>query len=358
MMRLGLVVNPIAGLGGPVALKGTDEVADEARRRGARPVAGPRGIEFLEALRGEHELYTAGAPMGEDAAEAAALSAVVPYAPGAPTTAHDTREAARALGAAGVGLLVFVGGDGTARDVLAAVGTDVPVLGVPAGVKMMSAVFAASPRHAARIVDDFPAHGRVEEREVLDADEADVRAGRLELRHHGFLLAPVHEDVQACKDDAPSAEASRRDVVAAVHEIQRPGVTYILGPGTTMLEVKRSFGLDGTLLGFDAVEDGRPVGRDLDEEGLLRIASGADARAILTPVGGHGFLLGRGNTQFSARVLRALGPARMVVVATPEKLVRLAELRIDLSGVSDLGLPSHLRVMIAPGREKMMRLRL
>ena len=196
LRRLGLIVNPWAGIGGPVGLKGSDgaHTVDRARRLGAKPVSPGRAVQMLQALGSPDgvELITYPAEMGRDEALAAGLEhSVVGSIEAGATTAVDTIRAAGDLEEAGVDLLAFVGGDGTARDVLQAVGTDVAVIGVPAGVKMHSSVFAVNPRRAAEVITAY-LDGQTGTRpgEVMDIDEDLVRAGRLSAELYGYLRVP------------------------------------------------------------------------------------------------------------------------------------------------------------------------
>ena len=154
--RLGVIVNPVAGIGGPVALKGSDgsDTLERARRLGAKPGSPGRAVQMLRGLAsyGEVEVFTYPGEMGRDEAVAAGVEhSVIGRIETEFTSAIDTIRAARDLDEAGVELLAFVGGDGTARDVLEAVGADLPTIGVPAGVKMHSSVFAVNPRRAAEV---------------------------------------------------------------------------------------------------------------------------------------------------------------------------------------------------------------
>lgn len=357
--RLGLLVNPVAGLGGAVGLKGTDDKVEEAVRLGAKPRAHPRAVQFLRALRGDATVLTAGGPMGEDACEAADLSALVVYAPGEPTTAQDTRDAAKALAEAGVDVLVFVGGDGTAADVAAGLGAaEVPALGIPAGVKMYSACFADTPEAAAQVVETFD---KTETHEVLDIDEDAFRNGELRVALKGALRVPAHARVQAGKSAGDDDEVEAESLGRAVAERLEAGHAYVLGAGGTMLEVKKALGIDGTLLGLDVVwldEESKPhlVKKDASERDLLDLPMGVEL--VLSPIGAQGFFLGRGNLPLTPAVLSRLAiPDDILVVATPWKLLNTPALKVD-TGDADLDarFPRFLPVVTGYGQTKLMRL--
>lgn len=367
--RVGLVVNPIAGMGARVGLKGTDAVVDEARRRGARPVAHERALAFLRALRSEPEWVTAAGAMGEDALAEAGQSAMVVHAPASEaTSAEDTREAVAAVAASGVDVLVFVGGDGTAADVAAglerltreaapggAAGAPdrLPVLGVPSGSKMYSPVFAETPLAVARVLDDGFDDARPTD--VLDIDEDAFRRGELRVALKGRLFVPAHRVVQAGKLAGADDEVEQATLARAVADSFESGVTYVLGAGSTMEEVKRAVGVDGTLLGIDAVRDGRLVARDAAEADLLALPE--PLVIVVSPIGHQGFFLGRGNLPISPAVVRkAGGPANVIVVATPSKLVDTPALKTDSGDAGlDAEFPRFLRVVTGFNQTKLVR---
>ena len=356
--RIGLVVNPIAGLGGAVGLKGTDGKAEVALKLGARQRAHPRAVAFLRALPDHVTVVTAAGPMGEDACAEADVSALVVYTPGEPTTARDTTAAARALADAGVDLLLFVGGDGTAADVARGLeGTEVPALGVPAGVKMYSSVFADTPDAAASVATSFDA---TEPHEVLDIDEDAFRAGELRVALKGVLRVPAHARVQAGKSAGDDDEVEVETLAQAVAESLEADRTFVLGAGTTMLAVKEALGIRGTLLGLDVVwldaeRKAHLLVRDAKERDLLDVA--ADLQVVVSPIGAQGFFLGRGNLPLTPAVLSRLAlPEDVRVVATPWKLLHTPALKVDTGDPSlDRRFPAYIRVVTGHGQTKLMR---
>ena len=259
-----------------------------------------------------------------------------------------------------VELILFAGGDGTGRDIVETVGTRVPILGIPTGVKMHSAIFATSPEAAGDLTAAHlcgPAGRRLREAEVLDVDEEALREGRLSPRLYAVAQVPAdHERVQHAK---AASRFARTDLEALCRQIagELDGLT-ILGPGTTTQRILGHLGLEGTLLGVDAVDGRALVGADLNEAQLLELVDGRDARLVVAVVGGQGYLFGRGNQQLSPAVIRKVGLENIVVVAALEKLVALdpPTLRIDTGDPElDAELSGHRSVRIAPNRTLVLR---
>lgn len=353
-MRIGFVVNPIAGMGGRVGLKGTDGMVEEARARGAEPRAPERAVEALEALSShgtDIDLFVFGGCMGAAEARSVGFDPTVIGEPAASeTTAGDTRTAVRGFVDAGVDVILFVGGDGTAVDVaeaLDAVGAAVPVLGVPAGVKVYSSVFAVTPAAAGRITATFD---RVEEREVADLDEAAYRDGEVRTELQALLRVPVAEEIQSSKQVASGTVAG---VAAAVAAEVDPGVTYVLGPGSTVGAIKTELGFDGTPLGVDVWRDGEVVVADAAEADILA-ALGEQNVVIVSPIGGQGFVFGRGNDQISPAVIRR---SSVQIVASRRKLDGLGVLRVDTGDAGvDESLRGWHRVRIGRFEHRMMQI--
>ena len=338
MRRVGLVVNPIAGMGGRVGLKGTDNKVEEARRRGADPRSPSRAREALAHLHEQSvdvTLHTYGGEMGEEEAVAAGFDPdIVGHPEGEDTTASDTREAVRRLVEADVDLVLFVGGDGTAVDVaetLDALDADVPILGVPGGVKVYSSVFAVTPRAAGRIAAAFD---RTETREVNDIDEEAYRGGDVRTELQALAEVPVGEEVQSSKQIGGGTVEALAAAVAG--DIRDEDGTYVLGPGSTVDAVKAELGFDGTPLGVDVWRDGAVVAADAAESDILD-ALGDRNVVVVSPIGGQGFVVGRGNDQVSPEVLRR---STMAVIASRQKLDDIGVLRVD---TGDPGLDEELR---------------
>jgi predicted polyphosphate/ATP-dependent NAD kinase len=362
--RLGLIVNPIAGLGGRVGLKGTDgpHTVREALRRGATPVAherADRALARLERYGEQLEVVTAAARMGADVSRAHGFAtAVLDVGDAETTTAADTRAAAAELERRGVDLILFAGGDGTARDVVGSVGRRVPILGIPTGVKMHSGVFATSPEAAGELAASHLLTRTAELRDAEVLDLSDQDDGRVSPRL--FALANVPYDRRRLQHPKAGSRPADTDLDAACRELAREleGLT-VLGPGTTTQRVLTHLGLEGSLLGIDVVEDGRLVGSDLDESHLLSLLDGRAARLVLGVVGGQGYVFGRGNQQLSPAVIRAIGLDRIEIVASLEKLIALDPmlLRVDTGDPAlDRELCGYRRVRVAPGHTVVLEL--
>ncbi len=330
---LGLIINPIAGIGGRVGLKGSDgaDIQRRALEMGAVPLAQERTIEALlrlKPLTTEVELITYPGEMGEDAARKCGFEPTVTGAisPGE-TTPLDTQHAARAMCNMGVVLILFAGGDGTARDVYTAIGDAVPVLGIPAGVKIHSAVYAINPTSAGELAAAYLRGDKIQlrEAEVMDLDEDAYRQGIVSPQLYGYLKIPFQRRlVQARKSPSPLGEVAALSAIATdVIDNMADGVLYIVGPGTTTRPILVQLGLEKTLIGVDVVRDGRLVAADANEAVLLSLAEGHPAKIIVTPIGGQGYLFGRGNQQISPEVIRRVGRGNIIIVSTVEKITAL-----------------------------------
>jgi predicted polyphosphate/ATP-dependent NAD kinase len=263
--------------------------------------------------------------MGEETANLAGVPALqlrLVTKAAAVTTAADTTEAAKMMLAARVDLLLFVGGDGTARDVAQGVGEGLPALGIPAGVKMQSAVFAVSPLAAAESAAAFlrDRSRTVTKREVVDLAEETLQAGRISARLYGYLSVPaVRRWLQSRKVGSTASAGTVEDIARAIVAQMSPDVLYVLGPGTTVQSVATRLGIVKTLMGVDVVASGELVASDVTAVKLENLAK-PNTVIFISPTGGQGFLFGRGNQQISAVVLERVGLKGVVVLCTPEKL--------------------------------------
>ena len=374
-MRIGFVVNPIAGMGGRVGLKGTDRKVAEAIERGAEPRAPDRARRTLARLADQlpdATILTYGDPMGASLVREVGYDPIVVGTPTqdragdadaeadlattTSTSAADTRDAVEAFLDRGVDLILFVGGDGTAGDVAAALeaadeadpdGT--PILGVPAGVKVYSSVFAVSPEDAATIVATFE---RTEQREVMDIDEDAYRGGEVNPELVAVVPVPVAEQLQSAKSlSGGSVDAVAEGVAMDVRA--NPQRTYLFGPGSTVGTVESELGIDGSPLGVDVWRDGELLVADATEQQILDNLTDENV-IVVSPIGGQGFVFGRGNPQLSPAVIRQ---CEVWIVASPTKLDHLGQLRVDTDDPDlDESLRGWWRVRVGKYRTRMMKM--
>lgn len=332
--RLGLVVNPYAGVGGPAANKGSDDLRIQSMARaGELPLtAATRARAFLSALQVpedcEFTLVTVPGLMGGNlAADLGLTMELTGFHPAEQTSALDTQNATQVLAARKVDLLVFVGGDGTARDVCSVIPSHQPALGVPAGVKMHSGVYAINPQMAAELVSLLLRGELVNlaRREVRDIDEEAFRQGIVKSRHFGEMLTPEEgRFVQHVKQGGLEVEELvLLDIAEQLMEEVTEDTLLVVGPGSTTLQVLRNWKFSGgTLLGVDLVCGGGMLAQDVDSKTLaahLRDHQGP-VMLLVTAIGGQGHIIGRGNQQLTPEILRRIGRDNLRVIATKTKL--------------------------------------
>jgi len=356
--KLGFLVNPIAGMGGRVGLKGTDgrEILEKAIALGAQPWAKERARKALKPLlrlKDEIELVTYPTLMGEDIArDCGFVPNVIEADLGNITTEKDTKRAAKAMLEKKVDLLLFAGGDGTARDICSAVGTSLICLGIPAGVKIHSGVFASHPVRAGELASLYLQKSvqRTVEAEVMDVDEEELRREIISARLYGYLRIPhVERFLQRTKAGSTGNEKYNQEAIAAeVVEDMSDEFYYLVGPGTTTGAIMQRLGLDHSLLGLDIVWKDNLLDKDLNETQILEKIRGKPTKLILTPIGGQGFLLGRGNQQISPEVIKQIGKDNIIVIATKQKIHSLngRSLLVDTGDSAlDQTLSCHYRII-------------
>jgi predicted polyphosphate/ATP-dependent NAD kinase len=339
LKRIGLIVNPYAGIGGRVGLKGSDglETRKKALELGAIPLSPKRTVEALRELDGldGFVFITYPGSMGEYEVREAGFEPEVIGVTAGDTSAEDTKRAASELLQKGIDLLVFSGGDGTARDIYSVVGDQLPVLGIPTGVKIHSGVYAVDPRSAGVMMRRFISGSEPEVRltEVMDIDEEAFRDNVVQARLFGYMNALYNvELIQGSKESSGSTDESA--TIGAANEIvdeMESGVYYVLGPGSTIKPIADRLEIKKTLLGVDVVLDKKLVASDVNEKQLLELITGKKTTLYVTVIGGQGFVFGRGNQQLSPAVIRMIGKQNINVIATPNKLATLRgkHLRVD-----------------------------
>ena len=370
MKTIGLILNPVAGVGGPAGLKGSDgvEIQRLARELGIHSAVQRRASVVLERLAASGEnfrLLSAPGEMGEAAALAAGLQPeIVGEIEFGATTAADTVRIARQMQARGAELLIFAGGDGTARNIAEAVGTAVTALGVPGGVKIHSGVYARNPASAAELAARWLDGEAMEtaEAEVMDIDEDKFRDGVVDARLYGYLkILRSPTLMQCCKSAGHSSIEALNDIANEIVDYmeEHDELRYVIGSGTTPRGIMELLGLPNTLLGVDVVEHGELLASDVNEPQLFELVNGHPAKIVLTVIGGQGHILGRGNQQLSPRVLRAVGLENLIIIADPDKLAGLPNrcLVVD-SGDPELdkALCGYRQIITGAGQTTMMKI--
>lgn len=333
MRKIGFLINPVAGIGGKVGLKGSDgaETLNRALALGARPEAGEKAKIALRRISPAREIQIVTYPgeMGEDiAGECGFSTRVLGKIENGRTTPEDTLRAARALRDEQVELILFAGGDGTARNILDAVGMEIPVLGIPAGCKIHSGVYAVNPRMAGDLVTQY-LNGTIcgtREAEVMDIDEALFRLGVVNARLYGYLRVPnEYKMVQNLKSGRGLSEAGTVQLLSNyIADSMRDDTLYIIGSGSTMQAVMNTLQLPGTLLGIDLVYQRGLLAADVTEAEILRrLDQYPKAEIVVTVIGGQGYVFGRGNQQISGAVIRRVGKENIRIAASKAKMLSL-----------------------------------
>ncbi len=375
MKTIGLIINPIAGMGGKVGLKGTDtpEILQEARKRGAKPIAGERTKKLLFELVKfpEHKEISFFVPKGDMGANVfKTISSSIPtlkwqeipnISISRKTSREDTCLAAEFLKKKKIDLLVFVGGDGTARDIIQSVGSEFPILGIPSGVKMHSGVFSQGIEKGVEILCNF-VRNKVQfaKSEIIDLDEEEFRQDRILTKLFGLGFVPQAPSLMQLTKTSSyhvnSEKENMRGIIRSFKEIIDSNILYLLGPGSTIKELSKAFSLSvyeqKTLLGIDAIQNFSLVEKDLSESDILRLIDGREAkstRIIITPIGGQGYIFGRGNLQFSPQVIIKIGLGQIDVVATRMKIENLPnkEIHVDTGDLDlDNKFSGYIKVLV------------
>lgn len=352
-MKIGFVINPLAGIGGAVALKGSDgdDIVQQALSRGAHPQAQSRAENAMSQVAPNNTVrfYTASGDMGENVLKSCGLRFDVLYNFDGRSSATDTKDLLRKLVEINVDLIIFAGGDGTARDVLDVLSNEfdssIPVIGIPAGVKIHSAVYAVTPVHAGELInllllgEPMSLH----DVQVMDLDENAFREGKVVASCYGYLQVPVDDTrMQLIKQGGLDQDAvAVQDIATDVIESMETDIYYLIGSGSTTAEIMNQLSLDNTLLGVDVICNQALILNDADEKTLLKTIANHSAKMIVTVIGGQGHVFGRGNQQLSANIIRQIGQNNIIIIATNEKL-RSLDKRPMIADTGDASLDKNL----------------
>lgn len=333
-MKLGFIVNPIAGMGGRVGLKGTDgkEILEKALSLGAVPESpdkAKKALKVLLPIKDKLKIYTYPGNMGEEEAKSVGFEPIVLETNKKEFGAEDTEQAARTMVEMGVDIILFAGGDGTARNIYNAVGDKVPVIGIPAGVKIHSAVYASHPKAAGQIVLKYLQDDHIEtkEAEVMDIDEEAFREGIVTARLYGYMMIPLEPElIQTNKSSGIGSEEDALDGISdrIIEEMEEDqDVFYIIGSGTSTRPIMEKLGLPNTLLGIDIVKNKELISSDANEKKILEVIGDNKAKIVVTVIGGQGYIFGRGNQQISSEVIKKVGKENIRIIASKNKIQSL-----------------------------------
>ena len=335
IFKLGLVINPIAGMGGKTGLKGSDgsNTLKKALSLGAKKESAIRAEQALLPLKfmiNKFSLITCSAEMGENSCKKIGLTTdYIIDINKKITTGIDTIKAVKIMARKQVSLILFAGGDGTACDIFYALQDKIPILGIPAGVKMHSSVFGTSPNAVGSLVsriisnhsDTFPTSTA----EIMDLDEDMRRYDQIRTKLIGYATIP--SDKFLVQNPKSYVQLNDEDSINGISEYLENKLdkeaTYIVGPGRTTQNFLNRIGVFGTLLGVDVLKDRKLIGRDvnsreldiLTRNGLLYIISGI--------IGGQGFLFGRGNQQITAEIIQRVKKEDIFIIASTKKIYEL-----------------------------------
>jgi predicted polyphosphate/ATP-dependent NAD kinase len=316
MKKVGFIVNPVAGMGGTVGLKGTDGVLEEALKRGARPVTQNRAKKALERLNGRKAdlvVVTSSGEMGENVLEDLNFPTYfIVYRPEKKTSSLDTKKACEIFLEEDVDMILFCGGDGTARDIYEVIGNEIPIIGIPAGVKMFSGIFSINSQCISELIVKFlDDHIEIREAEIMDINEEMYRQNNFDIKLFGYaqtIYVPNLVQRRKSTFQSESEDVSKKNIACFMRELMKDGALYILGAGTTTKSI-------ADLMGE----------RDI----LTYIKGEEDVKIVVSPIGAQGFIFGRGNQQISAEVMRKVGTENVIIIATPYKLSQSPHLLVD-----------------------------
>jgi predicted polyphosphate/ATP-dependent NAD kinase len=344
-VQIGFLVNPIAGMGGRVGLKGTDGVLKKAVMLGAKTIAPQKAEEMLSefcVISSSHHddlaWITCDGDMGNKELEAVGIkNKQIVYSPsGYTTSADDTKNGCEKFLEHHIDLLIFCGGDGTARDIFTIVDKKIPLLGIPAGVKMHSGVFGINTIATAKMLHEFiNKRLTIGDAEIMDLDEELYRRGEWKIRLFGVakgIVEPTYIQVGKVCFESVSDEDVKDELAEHINdELEKyPDWLFLFCTGGTIDYIAKKLNIQHTLLGIDAIYQKQLVGKDVNEEQILTLLKKyPKTKILLSPIGAQGFILGRGNLQLSPAVINKIGIDNIIVVATPSKLMHTPILRVD-----------------------------
>lgn len=358
---IGLIINPIAGMGGKVGLKGTDgfEILERAKKLGAVRESEEKAsitVEYISKnLDGiDIEILTFSEDMGENLCKKYNLKyELINKDIKRNNDYKDTELAAEIMLRNNVDLILFAGGDGTARNIYNVIKDNIPVIGIPTGVKIHSAVFAINPKNAGRVAVEFLKNENMEliESEVMDIDENLLKEDKLVAKLYGYMRIPFEKNsMQSLKVGGTSSESLIQEEISRfVVDNMEEDINYIIGPGTSTREIMKILKLPYTLLGVDIVKNKKIILKDATEKEILKIIEKEKVKIIISLVGGQGYIFGRGNHQISWRVLDKVGKENIMIISTANKIISLngKAMLVDTGNENvDKNLQGYYRVIV------------
>ncbi len=365
VIKIGFLINPIAGMGGRVGLKGTDEVYKKAKKLGAKEIAEKKAEETIKEFTENYDIdkkiewYTCKGSMGYNILKKYNFKNIeILYEPNKKTTSpEDSKNACKNFLEKDVDLILFCGGDGTTRDIYNVVKDKIPLLGIPSGVKMHSGVFGINTRASAKMLYEFIC-GRltIGEAEIMDLDEKKYRKGEWNVKLFGItkgIVEPTYVQVGKASFQSVSDNTIKDELTEHIEDELKENkeYLYLFGSGGTIEYISKKLGIENTLLGIDAIYKNENIGTDLNEKEILNlIKKYPKIKVILSPIGAQGFILGRGNLQLSPEVIKKIDIDNIIVVSTPSKLKSTPVLRVDTGDKElDKKFSDHEFIMVVIG---------
>ncbi len=342
--KIGFIVNPIAGMGGRVGLKGTDGVYKKAKKMGAEKIAEEKAEKTIEEFYKNYDSndkidwYTCSNSMGENILKKNKVKNIdIVYEKNSKETSSiDTKKACKEFLKKDVDLIFYCGGDGTTRDIYSVVKDKIPILGIPSGVKMHSGVFGINIKASAKILHEFiEGNLTVGEADIMDLDENLYRKGEWKVKLYGVakgIVEPTYVQVGKASFQSVSEDYIRDELAEHIEDEMKENsdYLYLFGSGGTINYISKKLEIENTILGIDAIYKNKNIGKDLNEKKILKlIDTYSKAKVILSPIGAQGFILGRGNLQLSPEIIEKIGLDNIIVISTPTKIKATPVLRVD-----------------------------
>ncbi len=342
--KIGFIINPIAGMGGRVGLKGTDGVYKKALEMGAEKIAEKKAEdtirEFYEKYNSNDKIdwYTCNGAMGENTLKKNNVKniEIIYEKDSKETTPKDTKKACKKFLEKKVDLILYCGGDGTTRDIYSVVKNKIPILGIPSGVKMHSGVFGINTKASAKILHEFIEKNlTVGQADIMDLDEDLYRKGEWKVKLYGVakgIVEPTYVQVGKASFQSISEDYIRDELAEHIEDEMKenPDFLYLFGSGGTIDYISKKLDIENNILGIDAVYKNKNIGKDLNEKKILKfLEKHPKAKVILSPIGAQGFILGRGNLQLSPKIIKKIGLDNIIVISTPSKIKKTPVLRVD-----------------------------